>query len=708
MSGVLPKIAPGVSYVVGGGLRMNLKLKEVFRGKVVNKAHTINTGVDEFPRYVLEYLIDNYCSEDTFHEDMEKVVRRLKETFVYGAEAEKIRHYIRENRSHSVIASLEARLVETEDKYWGTISAINENFVNIPESIVRQYPMLLSGGMWGTIDLTYDETEIHNKKIRPFKITAFTPFQVSVINLDEFIERRREFSTDEWIDVLVNSCGLDPEGMTRRQKLLYLCRCIPLVETNVNMVELAPRETGKTYLYRNISYYAHVLSGGKATPAQLFINLNNGRIGEVGVRDAVVFDEIANTDFTDPRSFASIMQGYMQDAKFSRGKKEILAFASLVFVGNLDVQGDLPHEKYYHLFEPLPDFLQVIAFLDRIHGYLPGWEIPKLAPNSYSKDYGFITDYFCEIMHELRRVDLLGAVRSRFEVVDHARRAHGVSGRDQRAVMKTTSGLLKLLHPDGQVSDEGLQDILSLSCELRQRVRDQLHLIAPGEYDRISLGALMRPSGKQVVPELPDSNRVQRVALPEKPSVGEVIGLAVEGDHGCILHFEMQATKGSGRIVPLGSIQRVMRESIEAAAQYIRAKHEDLGITAEWRKSFDVAVLATFMGVPKEGSSAGITIVAGIVSALKKVPVRNDLAMTGEITIMGKVLPVGGIQQKVRAAYDAGVKEVLLPADNLKEAEGLPSYVLDGIRLTPVSTIGEVIAMSLVNDTIGGMQNGPR
>ena len=670
---------------------MNLKLKEVFRGKVVNKAHTINTGVDEFPRYVLEYLIDNYCSEETFHEDMETVVRRLKETFVYGAEAEKIRHYIRENRSHSVIASLEARLVETEDRYWGTISAINENFVNIPESVVRQYPMLLSGGMWGTIDLTYDETEIHNKKIRPFKITAFTPFQVSVINLDEFIERRKEFSADEWIDILVNSCGLDPEQMTRRQKLLYLCRCIPLVETNANMVELGPRETGKTYLYRNISYYAHVLSGGKATPAQLFINLNTGRIGEVGVRDAVVFDEIANTDFTDPRSFVSIMQGYMQDAKFSRGKKEILAFASLVFVGNLDIQGDLPHEKYYHLFEPLPDFLQVIAFLDRIHGYLPGWEIPKLTPNSYSRDYGFVTDYFCEIMHELRRFDLLGAIRSRFEVVDHARRAHGVSGRDQRAVMKTTSGLLKLLHPDGRVSDEELEDILSLSCELRQRVRDQLHLIAPGEYDRISLGVLMKPSGKRVVPELPDSKRVQRVTLLEKPSIGEVVGLAVEGDHGCILRFEMQATKGSGRIVPLGSIQRVMRESIEAAAQYIRAKHEDLGISAEWRKSFDVAVLATYMGVPKEGPSAGITIVAGIVSALKKVPVRHDLAMTGEITIMGKVLPVGGIQQKVRAAYDAGIREVLLPADNLKEAEGLPSYVLDGIKLTPVTTIAEAL-----------------
>lgn len=630
---------------------------------------------------------------------MEKVVRRLKETFVYGAEAEKTRHYIRENRRHSVIANLEARLVETEDKYWGAISAINENFVNIPENIVRQYPMLLSGGMWGTIDLTYDETEIHNKKIRPFKITGFTPFQVSVINLDEFVERRKEFSTDEWIDILINSCGLDPSRMSRRQKLIYLCRCVPLLETNVNLVELGPRETGKTYLFRNISYYAHVLSGGKATPAQLFINLNTGRIGEVGVRDAVVFDEIANTDFTDTKSFVSIMQGFMQDAKFSRGKKEILAFASLIFVGNLDVQGNMPHEKYYQLFEPLPYFLQVIAFLDRIHGYLPGWEIPKLAPNSCSKDYGFITDYFCEIMHELRRVDLIGSIRSRFEIVDHAKKVQGVSGRDQRAVMKTTSGFLKLLHPDGLITDDDLQEILSLSCELRQRVRDQLHLIAPGEYDRISLGVLMKPSGKQVVPALPDSKRVQRVVLPEKPSIGEVIGLAITGDHGCILRFEMQATKGSGRIVPLGSIQKVMRESIEAAAQYIRAKHEELGISAEWRKNFDVAVLATYMGVPKEGPSAGITIVAGIVSALKNILVRNDLAMTGEITIMGKVLSVGGIQQKVRAAYDARIKEVLLPACNLKEAEGLPSYVLDDIELTPVISIDQVIDKSLVNKT---------
>jgi ATP-dependent Lon protease len=676
---------------------MNLKLKEIFRGKVVNKAHTINTGVDEFPRYVVEYLIDNYCAEEAFHADMERVVRRLRENFVHGAEAEKIRSYIRENRHHSVIANLEVRLVETEDKYWAAIAAINESFVNIPENIVRQYPMLLAGGMWGTIDLTYDETEVHNKRIRPFKIEAFTPFQVSVINLDEYVQKRGRFSTEEWLDILVNSCGLNPEPLSRREKLLYLARCMPLVETNVNQIELAPRETGKTYLYRNISYYAHVLSGGKATPAQLFINLNTGKIGEVGTRDVVVFDEIANTDFTDPRSMVSIMQGYMQDSKFSRGKKELLAFASLVFVGNLDVQGKLPHEKYYHLFEPLPDYLQVVAFLDRLHAYVPGWEIPKLGPESLSRDYGFVTDYFCEILHELRRVDLLGAVRPRFEIVDTGGTVQGISGRDQRAVLKTASALLKLLYPDGSVPDEELEETLGLACELRQRIREQLHLIAPGEYDRVRLGVRILPANRMVVPTLPDAERTQKVTLPPRPTVGEVIGLAVAGDHGCILHLEMQATPGSGRIVPLGSIQRVMRESIEAAAQYIRANHAELGINADWRENIDVAILATYMGVPKEGPSAGVAIVTGVVSALKGAPVRNDLAMTGEITILGKVLPVGGVQQKVRAAYEAGVKEVLLPADNLDEARTLPTYILDGLQLTAVQSVRQVIERALTD-----------
>ena len=676
---------------------MNTRLKETFRGKVVNKRLTVNTGVDEFPRFVVEYLIDNYCTEENFQNDLQQVIKRLRENFVHGAEAEKIRHQIRETRNHSIIANLEVRLQETEDKYWGTISAINESFVNVTESLVRQYPMLLSGGMWGTITLTYDETEVHNKKIRPFKVTEFTPFQISVIDLNEYIEKRRQFEADEWLDILINSVGLNPDHLSRREKLLYMMRLVPLVEANSNTIELAPRETGKTYLYRNQSYYSTVLSGGKATPAGLFINNATGKVGVVGSRDAVVFDEIANTDFTDPKALVSIMQGYMQDGKFSRGKKEILAFASIVLVGNIDIQARLPHEKYYHFFEPLPDFLQVEAFVDRLHGYVPGWEIPKIHPGSLAQDYGFITDYFCEIMHELRRKDVLGSLKTRYQLMDTSTAQAGITGRDVRGVEKILSGLLKLMYPHGELTDDQLGELLSLAIEGRQRVRNQLHLMAPGEYGPVVLSGKLTQSGKTITPRLLDSERQQKVTLPSTPRIGEVIGLAVIGDdRGCLLHFEMQATKGSGRIISLGSMQKVMKESVAAAAQFIKTHAKDVGLPNDWQDNYDIAVLATMMGIPKEGPSAGITIVTGIVSALTDRPVRNDIAMTGEITIMGKVLAIGGVLPKLQAAIDAGCKEVIMPKENERDVEMTPDYVRTKISVRFVTTIEEVLATALL------------
>ena len=676
---------------------MNTRFKDTFRGKVVNKRLTVNTGVDEFPRFVVEYLIDNYCTEENFQDDLHQVIRRLRENFVHGAEAEKIRHQIRETRNHSIIANLEVRLQETEDKYWGTISAINESFVNVTESLVRQYPMLLSGGMWGTITLTYDETEVHNKKIRPFKVMEFTPFQISVIDLNEYIEKRRQFEADEWLDILINSVGLNPDHLSRREKLLYMMRLVPLVEANSNTIELAPRETGKTYLYRNQSYYSTVLSGGKATPAGLFINNATGKVGVVGSRDAVIFDEIANTDFTDPKALVSIMQGYMQDGKFSRGKKEILAFASIVLVGNIDIQARLPHEKYYHLFEPLPDFLQVEAFVDRLHGYVPGWEIPKIHPGSLAQDYGFITDYFCEIMHELRRKDVLGSLKTRYQLMDTSTAQAGITGRDVRGVEKILSGLLKLMYPHGELTDDQLGELLSLAIEGRQRVRNQLHLMAPGEYGPLVLSGKLTQSGKTITPRLLDSERQQKVTLPSTPRIGEVIGLAVIGDdRGCLLHFEMQATKGSGRIISLGSMQKVMKESVAAAAQFIKTHAKDVGLPNDWQDNYDIAVLATMMGIPKEGPSAGITIVTGIVSALTDRPVRNDIAMTGEITIMGKVLAIGGVLPKLQAAIDAGCREVIMPKENERDVEMTPDYVRTRINVRFVTTIEEVLESALL------------
>jgi ATP-dependent Lon protease len=481
---------------------------------------------------------------------------------------------------------MDVRLVETENKYWASINAINENFVNISDQIVKQYPMLLAGGMWGTITLVYDETEVHNKKIRPFKVEEFTPFQISMIDIREFIEKRKQFTTDEWVDILINSFGLNPTKLTRREKILTISRAIPLVEPNHNMIELGPRETGKTYLYRNVSYYTHVLSGGKATPANLFINNNTGQVGLVGTREAVVFDEIANTNFTDPQATVSIMQGYMQDAKFSRGKKEILAFGSIVMVGNLDVQNKVPHESYYHLLQPLPDFMQVEALIDRLHYYLPGWEMPKITPSLTSKDYGFISDYFCEIMHELRRVELMEPIKKRFELYDSSDFGIGLTTRDHRGILKNLSGLMRLIYPHGELSNEELAELLSLAIEGRQRVRDQLHLMAPGEYAPIEISGKILETGSIITPVLSERRRKRSTILASEPRVGEIIGLAVAGDMGVILQFEMQTTKGHGRILPLGSIQKVMRESIEAAAQYIKTHTSELGLSDDWHENY--------------------------------------------------------------------------------------------------------------------------
>jgi ATP-dependent Lon protease len=591
---------------------------------------------------------------------------------------------------------MDVRLVETENKYWASINAINENFVNISDQIVKQYPMLLAGGMWGTITLVYDETEVHNKKIRPFKVEEFTPFQISMIDIREFIEKRKQFTTDEWVDILINSFGLNPTKLTRREKILTISRAIPLVEPNHNMIELGPRETGKTYLYRNVSYYTHVLSGGKATPANLFINNNTGQVGLVGTREAVVFDEIANTNFTDPQATVSIMQGYMQDAKFSRGKKEILAFGSIVMVGNLDVQNKVPHESYYHLLQPLPDFMQVEALIDRLHYYLPGWEMPKITPSLTSKDYGFISDYFCEIMHELRRVELMEPIKKRFELYDSSDFGIGLTTRDHRGILKNLSGLMRLIYPHGELSNEELAELLSLAIEGRQRVRDQLHLMAPGEYAPIEISGKILETGSIITPVLSERRRKRSTILASEPRVGEIIGLAVAGDMGVILQFEMQTTKGHGRILPLGSIQKVMRESIEAAAQYIKTHTSELGLSDDWHENYDIAVLATMMGIPKEGPSAGVTMVAGIVSALTEHPVRNDVALTGEITIMGKVLPVGGIQQKIMAAIDVGLRTVILPEGNRSDVEYLPEYIKEQIEIIFVESIGEVLNQALV------------
>lgn len=671
------------------------KLKRIFGGRVVDKGKTRITSLEEFPRYVLEYLIGNYCEEETFEEDLLQVTKRIRENFAQASEAEVIKHRIKQQGRYSIIASLEVRLEETENRYWGAITSLNERYLNVDERLVRDYEPLLHGGMWGTVTIGYDEKVVHNKKIRPFVVLEFTPFQVARVRLDDYIGHRSEFTTDEWMELLINSLGLNPGPYTRREKLLLLSRLVPLVETNSNCIEMAPRETGKTYLYRNISYYSHVLSGGKVTRAGLFINLASGRIGLVGTRDAVVFDEVAKVEFSNPQEMVGVLQGYMQDGKFGIGVRQEVAFASMVLVGNLDVQAQLPHEKYGDLFEMLPAFLREEALLDRIHAYLPGWEIPKITPGSYAEGYGFVSDYFSEVLHLLRGKEVIGALSKRFELRDLAGTPAGITGRDERAIHKTLSGLVKVLYPDGEVTDEELEELLLLAVELRQRVRNQLHLMAPGEYQPVRIGVQVG-GGDATAPPLPDAARSQRVVVPDEDRIGEVNGLAVAGTRGEVLRFEVIVNKGTGRLIELGSIQRVMKESVEAAYEYIRNQQGTLGIPSDFRRDYDIVLLATQMGIPKEGPSAGVTVLTGLVSALTRRPVRRRVAMTGEITIMGRVLAVGGIAEKVRAAAECGCTDVFVPAENQPDIDNLPSDLQGKVAVHLVAAVDELLEAVLL------------
>lgn len=663
-----------------------MDIKEIFGGKVVNKALTRMQDLQEFPRYVVEYLIDNYCKEETFDQDISKVKKRLMENYATPSEAEILKHKIRQSGTYKIIAKVEVRLDPAEDKYWASINALGEKFIHISERLLDQYPRLL-GSMWGIAELGYDPSQISQGKIRPFKLTGFSPFQVARVSLNELIQNRKLLSTEQWLDFLVSSLGLNSSAYSKRQKLLILVRLVPMVERFTNLIELGPRETGKSYIYKNLSYYTAMLSGGKATRASLFIHLGTGRPGLVAQFDVLVLDEIAHTEFTDPVTTLSIFKDYMEYGSFSVGRHSIKGEAGIIMAGNIDVLGDLPHEKYYHLLEPLPSDLQDPALFDRIHGYIPGWEIPKLSPHHYAESYGLVMDYFAEILHTLRNTDVLSSNAKRLQLKD-------AGARDEKAVRKILSGLLKLLHPDGTVSDEELVEYLLIASELRQRVKDQLYLMAPGEFRGATIGFSV--NGNSYEPTLRDRQRDSRIRIPTDPVIGKVVGLDVTpNDIGMIQLFEVLASKGKGSLYPLGNMGKIMKESVKTAYEYVYHNRKLFEIANEFKDGYDLSVLALQMAVPKEGPSSGLAFVIGIVSSLSKCPVRPFTAVTGEITLHGDLLPVGWISAKLLAAKQAGAKRVILPDSNRAEAEPVIDEFQGKIEFIYVKTVPDAIKACL-------------
>lgn len=462
---------------------LDMRVKTLLSDRVVLKPLTRwNEAYKEFPRYVMEYLCAKYVTPEDPVPGQQKIDRLLSEHYVESDARELIKSHIKEKGEYVLLGQLQVRLDAGRDHYWAEVPALGDNFVRVSNKVLREFgDALLAGGAWGTMVIEYDPQYELKGRIFPFYVREFTPFQITRLDLDDYIEKRKLFTTEEWIDLLVQSIGFNPERFASREKILMLLRLVPFVEANYNLIELGPRETGKTYTFRNTSSRAFVISGGRATPATLFYNVGTRKMGILGQKDVIFFDEIANTSFGDPEATISVLKDYMQTGKFSRGSLEFSAQASIVLGGNIDTDLDQrkPADHYRHLFEALPEELgKDPAFLDRLHGFLPGWEISKIQPENYAPGYGFITDYLAEIFARLRRKNYQTLVSAHMNF-------GSMTGRNQDAIRKTAAGLLKLVFPHRtaeSIEPSELEVCMSLAIESRQRVTSQLAVIAPTEF----------------------------------------------------------------------------------------------------------------------------------------------------------------------------------------------------------------------------------
>jgi ATP-dependent Lon protease len=463
---------------------LNAKLRYYFPGYVVNKGLSSREDIRRVPKFVSEHLLTQISEESdpiVFSEKLMKAIELVNTLYPEPKDKDKILDRIIIKRLPcKIIDEIKVEVDEKHEIRKAIIPSLNLTNVMISDKVVEENEQLLSTGIWGIASLKYSEP-IVDEKGRPITlpvfIEAFKPFHVANIDLKEFIEKREHFTLDEWIDVLINTIGLNPEVYTPQQKLILISRFIPLVENNVNLMEFGPRATGKTYFYRNISFYTRIISGGQVTPAQLFYNIARRTIGEIGMKDCIVFDEVNKVTFPRPEEMMGKLKDYMVDGHFERGPKKATSLCSLVFMGNIEVSGYVPIEDVNYV---LPDCMRNdTAFIDRIHGIIPGWEIPKIKKSEVhlSKNYGFSVDYFSEILHELRKLDFTPLIRSMVEL-------NKVTIRDEIGIYRTASGLAKILFPNKEFDKKELALIMNFAIEIRQKVADLLHKMAPGEFEK--------------------------------------------------------------------------------------------------------------------------------------------------------------------------------------------------------------------------------
>lgn len=665
---------------------LNTKLKHYFEGKIVRKDLTkrVKEGAN-VPVYVLEYLLGKYCSQDDalVEQGVQTVKNILANNYVRPDEAQKILSKLKELGSYSIIDVVTVKLDYKTDTYYASFSNLGLNDIPINPEFPQRYERLLGGNLWCMVNLEYDFDEADFRS-QTIKIRNLQPIQLPNIDLDDILSNRKNFTKEEWIDILLRSCGMEPTQFDKRVKWLLIARLIPLVENNFNLCELGPRGTGKSHIYKEISPNSILVSGGQTTVANLFYNMRDKQIGLVGMWDCVAFDEVAGIKFKDQDGIA-IMKDFMASGSFSRGKEEKNANASMVFVGNIN-QSVESLLKTSSLFDPFPSEMGTdTAFFDRMHCYIPGWEIPKYRPEFFTDDFGFITDYLSEFFREMRKRSFTDAYQEYFRL------GRDLNQRDTIAVNRMVSGLVKLVYPDGNFDKEDIREILTFALESRRRVKEQLKKIGGMEFYDVNFSYIDLEENRDCpvgVEEQASSTLIPEGDL--KPGHLYSVGSSENGKLG-VYKFETEMMKGNGKFTPNGiGSKKDVNEAVKIAYQYFKSNASSISGQISYKDKDYVMQVKDLHGVGMTRYLTLATFIA-LCSVATNRKVLPSLAILGNFSLGGTVDKIQNLADTLQVCLDNGAKKLLIPMNSYVDIGLVPSDLLVKFTLIPYNTPEEAV-----------------
>lgn len=653
------------------------KLRDNFAGRIVRKDLTkkIKEGAN-VPVYVLEFLLGQYCGsddEEIIEQGINKVKKILSDNFVRPDEAQKTLSTLRSKGFFTVIDKVTINLNIRKDRYEAEFSNLGIKEIPVSEEYPQKYDRLLCGGIWCIVQLEYEYDE-EDKFSSPIKVAKLNPIQMPHVDINELKEGRKAFTKNEWIDIILRSIGMEPDQLNEREKWLLLLRLVPLIENNYNLCELGPRSTGKSHVYKEISPNSILVSGGQTTVANLFYNMGKRTIGLVGLWDCVAFDEVAGIKFKD-KDGIQIMKDYMASGSFARGKEEKAASASMVFVGNINQSVDVLL-KTSSLFDPFPAEMGTdTAFLDRIHCYLPGWEVPKFRPDHFTDDYGFITDYFAEFIRELRKTQESDALDKYFKL------GKNLNQRDTIAVRKTVSGLVKLVYPNENYTKEELEEILRIALEMRRRVKEQLKKIGGMEFYDVNFSYIDNESFEEKFVSVPEQS--SNTLIPDGIcSPGQVYTVS-PGKSGMIGLFRLESKilPGNGKLTCNGiGADREARESTQNAFNYLKANSNHISQSISTTNKDYIIQYQDLQGIGMTNKLSLSTLIALCSIALNK-PTLSSMAVLGDISVSGTVSKVENLANTLQVCLDSGAKRILLPTVSAVDIGTVPSELIGTFNL---------------------------